>query len=162
MDDDKPKLLSFPGGGCKSNEPSVGAANIPKAPPGSHLDTQGRRLYEWICQSLIDDGRTINAAGIQIVLLVHTFLSWSADSKLCAQEGRYGISDNGNRYELPHSYNERAARSELKRELPEACLTVMSQIEARLKESKIGAGGQADLFEDLLGHARNRPSASSG
>lgn len=80
--------------------------------------------------------------------------AWAHDMKLVVSEGRYGVSKEGNRYELPHSYNERTARTEIKRELPEACLTVMAEIEARLKESKTQQGGdQDDLFKDLLEHA---------
>lgn len=161
MDDGKPKLVPLDGGASERSRKTVGGIEIPQPPPGSHLTTGGRRLYEWICEALIRDGRKINAAGIQIVLLVHTFLTWSADMKLCLDLGRYGESKDGNRYELPHSYNERNARAEIKRELPEACLTVMSQIEARLKESKVAGGVQDDLFADLVDHARERPSASA-
>lgn len=161
MDDGKPNVVSFPGGGGGSGCGPVAAVEIPAPPPGHNLDRNGRRLYDWICQALIKDGRKISAAGIQIVLLVHTFQAWSTDMKLCVELGRYATSKDGNRYELPHSYNERSSRSEIKRELPEACLTVMSQIEARLKESKVVGGQQDDLFADLLDHARERPSASS-
>lgn len=161
MDDGKPKLVPLEGGASDSKRRVVGGVEIPSPPPGSHLTTGGRRLYDWICEALIRDGRKISAAGLQIVLLVHTFQTWSADMKLCLDHGRYGESENGNRFELPHSYNERNARAEIKRELPEACLTVMSQIEARLKESKVAAGVQDDLFADLVDHARDRPSASA-
>lgn len=161
MDDVKPKVVQFPGGGGGGNDRPAAGVEIPAPPPGHNLDRNGRRLYDWICEALIKDGRKISAAGIQIVLLVHTFQSWSTDMKLCVELGRYGTSENGNRYELPHSYNERNSRSEIKRELPEACLTVMSQIEARLKESKVVGGQQDDLFADLLEHAKSRPSASS-
>lgn len=159
MDDVKPGMLPLHGREGSRSSDAAGVSEIPPPPPGSHLSTNGRRLYNWICDALIKDGRKISATGIQIVLLVQTFMTWSDDMKLCQDEGRYGISENGNRYELPHSYNERSSRSELKRELPEACLTVMSQIEARLKESKIGKTGQDDLFADLLDHARGRQSA---
>ena len=99
---------------------------------------------------------------MQIVMIVHTFEMWSRDMKDCIELGRYGTSKDGNRYELPHSYNERNAREQIKKELPEACLTVMSQIEARLKESKIGEQKQDDLFDELLQHARSHPRAVSG
>lgn len=161
MDDGNPKLVPFDGGADDSRKGFVGGVEIPSPPPGSHLTTGGRRLYDWICEALIKDGRKINAAGIQIVLLVHTFMTWSADMKLCLELGRYAESKEGNRYELPHSYNERSARAEIKRELPEACLTVMSQIEARLKESKVGGGVQDDLFADLVDHARERPNVAA-
>ena len=161
MDDGRPKLVPLRGSGDENRKKTVGGIEIPQPPPGSHLTTSGRRLYDWVCEALIKDGRKINAAGIQIVLLVHTFLAWSADMKLCLELGRYAESKEGNRYELPHSYNERSARAEIKRELPEACLTVMSQIEARLKESKVGGGVQDDLFADLVEHGRERPNASA-
>ncbi len=159
MDDGKPKLVPFEGGAGSSQKRMVGGVEIPPPPPNSHLTTGGRRLYDWICEALIKDGRKISAAGIQIVMLVHTMTTWSADMKLCLEAGRYGESKDGNRYELPHSYNERNARAEIKRELPEACLTVMSQIEARLKESKVVGGVQDDLFADLVDHAKDRPRA---
>ncbi len=160
MEGDKPSVVAIDDGGPDLKNVTVGGKAIPQPPPGSHLTTQGRRLYFWICEALIEDGRSIRAAGIQIVLLVHTFVAWSADIKMCVELGRYGTSKDGNSYELPHSYNERNARDQIKRELPEACLTVMSQIEARLKESKIGEGKQDDLFDDLLQHARGRPHAA--
>lgn len=160
MDNGKPKLVPLQGGGGDPPRRTVAGIELPDPPPGHNLDRQGRRLYEWICEALIRDGRTIRAAGIQLVLLVHTFLAWSADMKLCVELGRYGESKEGNRYELPHSYNERNARAEIKKELPEACLTVMSQIEAKLKESKVVGGTQDDLFGDLVEFGRERPSAT--
>lgn len=136
----------------------VDGVKIPAPPPGAQLSTQGRRLYRWICEALLRNGRSIDAAGIQITMLVHTMLAWVEDMKLVVSEGRYGTSENGNKYEKPHSYNERAARAEIKRELPEACLTVMSEIEARLKVSKTQqAGVQDDLFDELLGHGQKSP-----
>lgn len=161
MDDGKPNVVPFKSGGGDGGGRAVAGIGIPDPPPGHNLDRQGRRVYDWICSALIADGRKISAAGMQIVLLVHTFQAWSADMKLCVEHGRYGESKDGNRYELPHSYNERNSRAEIKRELPEACLTVMSQIEARLKESKVGGQGQDDLFADLVEFGRSRPNVIS-
>lgn len=160
MNDTKPNVLPFKGGGGDGGNGGLAGNDIPAPPPGHNLDRQGKRLYDWICSALIADGRKVGAAGIQIVLLVHTFLAWSADMKLCVDLGRYGTSENGNKFEFPHSYNERNGRSEIKRELPEACLTVMSQIEARLKESKTGGQVQDDLFADLVEFGRGRPSGT--
>lgn len=161
MDDGKPNVVPFKGGGGDGGGRTVAGIEIPAPPPGHNLDRQGRRLYDWICTALINDGRKISAAGMQIVLLVHSFLAWSGDMKLCIDLGRYAESKDGNRYELPHSYNERRTRDEIKKELPEACMTVMSQIEARLKESKTGGGVQDDLFADLVDFGRARPSANA-
>ncbi|MDD2663973.1 MAG: hypothetical protein PHD19_09450 [Dechloromonas sp.] len=160
MADGKPKVVPLHGGGGNGGSGAVAGVEIPDPPPGHNLDRQGRRLYDWICTALIKDGRKVGAAGIQIVLLVHTFLAWSDDMKACIKDGRYAESKDGNKYELPHSYNERKARDEIKRELPEACLTVMSQIEARLKESKTGGAVQDDLFADLVEFASARPSVN--
>lgn len=160
MDDTRLNVVPFKGGGNDGGDRTAAGIAIPAPPPGHNLDRQGKRLYDWICTALINDGRKVGAAGIQIVLLVHTFLAWSEDMKACVKDGRYAESKDGNKYELPHSYNERKARDEIKRELPEACLTVMSQIEARLKESKTGGGVQDDLFADLVEHGRDRPSGT--
>lgn len=147
-----------PAGGEVETGWLVDGVEIPAPPPGAQLNTTGRRLYRWICEALLRNERKIDAAGIQITMLVHTMLSWAADMSLVTKEGRYGISENGNRYELPHSYNERTARAEIRRELPEACLTVMSEIEARLKESRTQQdSGQDDLFAELLEHGQKSP-----
>lgn len=160
MDEEKGKLVALPGGGEGSVRRVFAGVEIPAPPPGHNLDRQGLRLYDWIAEALIRDGRNIKAAGIQMMLLAHSLQAWSADMKLCVEHGRYGESANGNKYELPHSYNERTARSEIKKELPEACLTVMSTIEAKLRESKVVSGGQDDLFGDLVDHGRARPSGT--
>lgn len=161
MDEEKGNLVAFPGGGDSRAKRVVAGVEVPAPPPGHGLDRQGLRLYDWICDALIRDGRSIKAAGIQVMLLAHSLQAWSADMKMCVELGRYATSDNGNRYELPHSYNERQGRAEIKKELPEACLTVMSTIEARLRESKVVGGQQDDLFADLVDHARERPAAQS-
>lgn len=160
MDDEKPNLIALPGGGNGRVRKVVAGIEIPSPPPGHNLDRQGLRLYDWIAEALARDGRNIKAAGIQIMLLSHSMQAWSEDMKLCVELGRYGTSEKGNRYELPHSFNERNGRAEIKKDLPEACLTVMSTIEAKLRESKTGAQGQDDLFEELLGHARGKPNAT--
>lgn len=160
--DDPVDSQAPPGGADEKKWVRVVAGHeIPAPPPGHGLDRQGMRLYDWICISLIEDGRKIRAAGIQILMIVHTLQAWVADMKLVVDLGRYGESKDGNKYELPHSYNERNGRSEIKRDLPEACLTVMSQVEARLKESKIGGTDQDDLWPELLAHATASPGNAS-
>lgn len=161
VDDEKGKLIALPGGGEGWARKVVAGIEIPAPPPGHNLDRQGLRLYDWIAEALVRDGRNIKAAGIQIMMLAHSIKTWSDDMKLCVDLGRYGESEKGNRYELPHSFNERNGRSEIKKELPEACLTVMSTIEARLRESKTGAQGQDDLFAEMVEYGRGRPSASA-
>lgn len=161
VDDEKGKLIALPGGGDGWTRKVVAGVEIPAPPPGHNLDRQGLRLYDWIAEALARDGRNIKAAGIQIMLLAHSIKAWSEDMADCVKLGRYGESEKGNRYELPHSFNERNGRTEIKKELPEACLTVMSTIEARLRESKTGAQGQDDLFGEMVEFGRGRPSASA-
>lgn len=160
MDDEKPNLVVLEGGGGGKTRRTAAGIEIPAPPPGHQLDRNGLRIYDWICEALLADNRQIRAAGMQIVLIVHSFLSWSADMKRVIELGRYGTSQNGAQYELPHSYNERRTREEIRKELPEACLTVMSNIEARLRESKIEENPQDDLFAELLQHGKGRPSAA--
>lgn len=160
MDDGKANLVALPGGGEGATRRTPAGNTVPSPPPGHRLDRQGLRLYDWIADALLAAGRDITAGGIQIMMLAHSLQSWSKDAELCAEEGRYGLSEKGNRFELPHSYNERMAREQIKRDLPEACLTVMSTIEAKLRESKTGASQQDDLFADLVDHGRARPSGT--
>lgn len=160
MDSDKPSLTPISGRGKETQWMTRTGVPVPMPPPLLKPDARWKSLYIWLCEGLIEDGRSIKSAAMHITLLVESILTWIDDRTLCEKEGRYAISKDGNRYELPHSYNERKSSEQLKRELPEACLTVMSQIEARLKESKIGEVKQDDLFAELLEHGRSRPSAA--
>jgi hypothetical protein len=162
MDGEKPAVVHIGSKEKRAQWMTSGGVAVPMPPPMMKTDARWKSLYILLCEGLIEDGRQIRAAAIHITLLVESILTWIEDRRLCEEEGRYAISKEGNRYELPHSYNERKANEQLKRELPEACMTVMSQIEARLKESKIGDQKQDDLFDDLLEHARSRPRAVSG
>ena len=74
MSEEKLTVVPFPADWKKHEDAAGSGSGIP--PPGSHLTTTGRRLYSWICNALIADGRKIDAAGIQIVMIVHTFLSF--------------------------------------------------------------------------------------
>jgi hypothetical protein len=137
----------------------VAGVQVPDPPPGSRLDRQARRIYEYLCVILSRDGRNVQTAAVHLVMLTYTIHTWSQDLKLCLDLGRYRLTDNGNRVEQPHSYNERNGRAQIMKDLPEACLTVMSNIEARLKESKSGSDGQDDLFDALVSHGKSRPAA---
>lgn len=162
MDRKKPAVVDI---GSKERRPqwmTKSGAQVPMPPPMLKVDDKWKALYVWLCEGLLEDGRQIKSAAMHLTLLVESILAWIEDRRLCESEGRYAVSRDGNRYELPHSYNERKGSEQLKRDLPEACMTVMSQIEARLKESKIGDQKQDDLFEELLDHARSRPHAVSG
>lgn len=161
MDQRKPPLEVIPGGGGFSPWRSAKhQIELPMPPPSFQADDDWKRIYIWLCDQLIASKRDITTAAMQLTLLVECIRAWVSDRALCEKEGRYAISKDGNRYELPHSYNERKNAEQLKRDLPEACMTVMSQVEARLKESKIGENGQDDLFGDLVAHGRSRPNAA--
>lgn len=160
MNDSGDNVVDIETGGSGFGFKTIAGYEIPEPPPGARLERQARRIYDYLCVVLARDGRKVGTAGVHLLMLTHTLHAWSEDMKLCL-EGRYGTTSNGNKVELPHSYNERKAREQIMKDLPEACLTVMSTIEARLKESKIGEGDQDDLFADLAGHVGSRPSARS-
>lgn len=161
MNDGKPNFVAIPGGGEKSTRRTSAGNVVPSPFPGHNLDRTGLRIYDYLCDALIAAGRDVTAGAVQLVMVSHQLQAWSADMKSCVEEGRYGKSPKGGTYELPHSYNERNARDAILKALPEACLTIMSTIEAGLKESKVGGEKQDDLFASLLDHGKGRPGAAA-
>lgn len=154
MTTENKNLVMFPGGSGSGGGPPVGGKPPLSPPPGANLSTQGRRVWEYICQSLIDAGVDITTAGVFILMAVHTYIEWSDAMKLCVENGRYGTSKKGVPYEHQHSHNEKRARESLCKMLPDNCLTALSLVEARLKQSKtIGGPQQDDLFGDLVNQA---------
>lgn len=97
---------------------------------------------------------------MQLKLFVKCVRAWVEDRVLCEKHGRYAISKEGNRYELSYSYNDHKGAEQLKRDLPEACMTVRSQVEARLKKIKAGRAARTVVLGELVEHGRSRPSAA--
>lgn len=161
MTTDKPSLVMFNGGSGSGGGPPVGGTKPALSPPpGANLTTQGRRVWDYICNSLIDAGVDITTAGVSILMAVQTYLEWGEAMKLCVDVGRYGTSKKNVPFEHQHSHNEKRARESLCKMLPDNCLTALSLVEVRLKQSKtIGGPQQDDLFGELVNQATAaRPS----
>lgn len=154
MDDEKPGFTVIEGGLGKAPPAVPGVvAKSPTPPPGS-LNSQERRVWDYICSQLRDAGVEHLTAGITIKIICRTYCDWLAAVKQCENEGRYKISGNNNQYEAPHSYTEKQLKRDLLKWLPEACLTIPSLAKAKGKD---GTSGQADLFGELLSYANGHP-----
>ena len=147
----------IPGGG--GNPPTSGVVESPVIPPLIALDTNERRVWKYICDSLAAAGLEHVTAGLPIAIIVRTYSAWIDSVKECNDKGRYQISGNGWSAETPWAADERRLKSELGQWLPKACLTIPSATRVK-KDLGIGVG-QDDLFADLVGHAQERPSVQS-
>lgn len=156
MDAEPPKLSVIKGAG--SSTANHGLADSPSVPPLIALDTSERRVWKYICDSLSQAGLEHVTAGLPIAIIVRTYSAWIEALDECNKKGRYQKSGNGWSSETPWAADERRLKSELGQWLPKACLTIPSVTRVK-KDMGIG-GGQDDLFSDLVGHAKERPSAS--
>lgn len=145
--------------GGAGNQVSAGLVDSPDIPPLIALDTSERRVWKYICESLKTAGLEHVTAGLPIAVIVRTYADWLKSVKTCEEKGRYQDSKNGWSSETPWAADERRLKSELSQWLPKACLTIPSL--SRVKKDQGIGSGQDDLFGDLLGHARERPSASA-
>lgn len=157
MSSEKPPFTVVQGSGANDAVPSV--AGSPDIPPLIQLDTGERRVWKYICSSLSAAGLEHITAGLPIAIIVRTYAAWLVSLKECHDKGRYQTSGNGWASESPWAADERRLKSELGQWLPKACLTIPSLTRVK-KDMGIGSG-QDDLFADLVGHARERPSAQS-
>lgn len=146
-------------GGTGANAGGDGMVS-PSIPPLINLDTSERRVWKYICDSLASAGLEHVSAGLPIAVIVRTYSDWIEAARECSGKGRYQTSENGWASEAPWAANERRLKSELSQWLPKACLTIPSL--TRVKKDMGIQNGQDDLFSDLVGHAQERPSASSG
>lgn len=152
-----PTFTVVPGGA--GSVPSSTVVESPGIPPLIALDTSERRVWKYICDSLQAAGLEHVTAGLPIAVIVRTYTSWLESVKTCEEKGRYQQSQNGWSSEAPWAADERRLKSELSQWLPKACLTIPSL--SRVKKDQGIGSGQDDLFGELLGHARERPSASA-
>lgn len=158
MTHEPPKLTVVSGG--SANTEKIGVADSPNAPPLIAFETSERRVWKYICDSLAAAGLEHVTAGLPIAIIVRTYTDWIAAAKECEEKTRYQTSTNGWVSESPWAADERRLKSELGQWLPKACLTIPSLTRVK-KDQGIGSG-QDDLFSDLVNHARENPSASSG
>ncbi len=135
----------------------------PAPPPGAQLGARERKVWDYICRVLREDGMPHLTAGIAIAVVCRTFIRWvDTEVRLADLEkttGTYFVK-TPNGFEQPHQffYAAAALKKELLQWLPESCLTLPSTVIARAKLGDEGV--QDDLFGDLLAHARAERNAA--
>lgn len=139
------------------------AVRSPPPPPGTKLSSSERKVWDYICRCLCEEGLPHLTAGIAIAVVCKTFIRWvRAEAELQNFEASNGgsfmvVTPNG--HSQPHQlyFVTGKLKAELLKWLPESCLTLPSSVMAR---AKLGdEGTQDDLFGDLLDHARAERSA---
>ena len=139
------------------------AVRSPPPPPGTKLSPTERKVWDYICQALREEGLPHLTAGIAIAVVCKTFIRWvRAEAELQNFEAGNNnsfmvVTPNG--HSQPHQlyFVTRTLKGELLKWLPESCLTLPSSVMAR---AKLGDEGmQDDLFGDLLEHARAERTA---
>lgn len=158
MDRESPALSVVGGKGGSSAGERVADTASPTVPPLIGFDTNQRRIWKYICDSLADAGLEHMTAGLPIAVIVRTYSDWIDALDECEKKGRYQTSQNGWASESPWAADERRLKSELGQWLPKACLTIPSL--TRVKKDMGITSGQDDLFGDLVNHARERPSGT--
>ncbi|VVE28378.1 hypothetical protein PPN31114_03522 [Pandoraea pneumonica] len=150
----------------KSSASTVGKKLLsPKPPPGTQLSPRERKVWDYICHVLREEGLPHMTAGLAIAVVCKTFIRW-VNTELQLQEfeasnsGSYFIKTKTG-FEQPHQffYAAQTLKTELLKWLPESCLTLPSSVMAR---AKLGDDGQQDdLFGDLLQSALAAPASKS-
>ena len=157
MSQETPKFAVVGGSGAKPS--SVELVESPHIPPLIAFDSNERRVWKYICDSLASAGLEHVTAGLPIAIIVRTYSQWLEAVRDCEKKGRYQESRHGWASEQPWAADERRLKSELGQWLPKACLTIPSA--TRVKKDMGVGGGQDDLFADLVGHAQERPNAAA-
>ncbi|WP_258569955.1 P27 family phage terminase small subunit [Burkholderia sp. MBR-1] len=164
-------MASYDGENDVSNVPdasdpgaSVGKQiQSPKPPPGVHFDSQHRKVWDYLCAALRDEGVPHRTAGVTLAIVCTDFVRWV---KTEVQLRDYERINNGsfmtttpNGHTQPHQlyYAAKALKEGLLKCLPEACLTLPSMLIAKSKMQD--ENPQDDLFDQLTGHAQSHPSA---
>lgn len=160
--------MPAPDGDTGAPEGRAGGKQIrsPAPPPGANLTPRERKVWDYICASLRDEGLSHRAAGITIATVCQTYLqyldaffelrNWTASNNGSLMQ-RAKSSD----YQQPHPlvYLVRDLRKELAVWLLEGSLTMpsLASVKAKMGEE----GQQDDLFADLLEHALAERSVAS-
>ena len=139
---------------------SPGAVDVksPEPPPLIELDDDERQVYDYICLSLRGAGIEHVTAGMPIAIIVRTFKQWLDAVAKCEAQGRTQESKTGWHSPTPWAEDEKRLKMDLGQWLPKACLTIPSLVRVR-KDTGV-AGGQDDLFGDLVAHATSAPNGS--
>lgn len=152
--------LPAAGGGNRKSE-----IRSPEPPPEANLSHRERKVWDYICEVLRDEGLPHRLGGIAITIICKTFIQYVQAEK----ELQNYIASNGGSilqrsqksdYSQPHPlyYAARDIKQELLKWLPEACLSLPSAVMAKAKMGE--EGQQDDLFGDLLAHAQKERSVA--
>lgn len=166
MEPDFDDALTLPDEEGNSALTSVGKqSRSPRPPPGTQLTQRERKVWDYICAVLREEGLPHLTAGLAIAVVCKSFVRYVTTEVLLAQfeeknGGSYFIK-TPNGHEQPHQlfYATQSLKADLLKWLPESCLTLPSSVMARAKMGD--AGVQDDLFGDLLAHALAAPGDKS-
>lgn len=153
MDPSDANFQASPG----ASKPAGSAAEpvSPPVPPHLSFGSREQEVFAHICAVLRQAGVEHLTAGLPIAVIVMTFCQWLDALKKCDEFGRTQTSKNGWESPTPWADDERRLKMELGQWLPKACLTIPSI--TRVRKDTGQAGGQDDLFGDLVGHATSSP-----
>ena len=160
-------VMPVAGGGEARSPLRVGGKEIrsPEPPPGAQLSPRERKVWDYICAVLREQGMPHLTGGIAITIICKTFVQYiqtelELQNYVAGNGGSILQKSQKSDYTQPHPlyYAARDIKQELLKWLPEACLSLPSAVMAR---AKLGEEGQQDdLFSDLLEHARADRSAA--
>jgi hypothetical protein len=151
-------------------EPSSGSGRVgkriesPPPPPGVHFTSQHRKVWDYLCLMLREEGIPHKVGGIALAITTIDFVRWvKAELQLRDHEAINGgsfmvVTPNG--HSQPHQlfYVAKSLKEGLLKCLPDACLTVPSMLIAKSKMEPDDP--QDDLFDQILDHAQSHPSVS--
>lgn len=157
--------MPAPGGGMGKPPARAGDKEIrsPEPPPEAHLSPRERKVWDYICEVLREEGLPHRTGGIAITVVCKTFIQYVQTERelqnfIAGNGGSILQRSSKSDYSQPHPlyYAARDIKAELLKWLPEACLNLPSTVMAKAKMGEQGV--QDDLFSDLLEHARAAPS----
>ncbi|WP_020201878.1 P27 family phage terminase small subunit [Cupriavidus sp. WS] len=139
----------------------------PEPPPGTQLSPRERKVWDYICGVLRDEGLPHRTGGIAIAIICKTFIQYiqtelELQNYIASNGGSILMRSSKSDYSQPHPlyYAARDIKQELLKWLPEACLSLPSAVMAKAKMGE--EGKQDDLFGDLLAHAQSERNAANG
>ncbi|PRH49758.1 hypothetical protein [Burkholderia multivorans] len=154
------------GGAAESRASGGGvgkAIESPPPPPGVHFESAHRKVWDYLCYALRAEGVPHRTAGVALSIVCVDFVRWV---KVELQLRDFEKINNGsfmvttpNGHSQPHQlyYAAKSLKEGLLKCLPEACLTTPSMLIAKSKMED--PNPQDDLFDQLLDHARSRPTS---
>ncbi|AIU28371.1 hypothetical protein LV28_18975 [Pandoraea pnomenusa] len=164
MAPNEPNTPVSPGAPVQQGPVPVGKQIVsPPPPPGVHFESAHRKVWDYLCVALREEGVPHRTAGIVLAIVCVDFVRWvKAELQLRDFEKiNHGsfmvVTPNG--HTQPHQlyYAAKSLKEGLLKCLPEACLTLPSMLVAQTKMGD--PNPQDDLFDQLVEHARSHPSA---